>query len=76
MGEGPRRRYSWTRSRSESFGPIRQVGVAASIGMPMLVVGGIMVVLLIVYAGTTALWIIAGTVFVLGVIFAASGRIL
>ena len=69
-----RRRHSWNRSQSEGFGPIRQVGVAYSIGFPLMVVG--LLLLAMAYsAGETFLWILAGGLFVSGLIAAASGRI-
>jgi hypothetical protein len=69
-----RRRHSWNRSQSEGFGPIRQVGVAYSIGFPLMVVG--LLLLAMAYSeGETFLWILAGGLFVSGLIAAASGRI-
>jgi hypothetical protein len=74
----PRRRHSWTRSHSDSFGPIKQVGVAVSMGLPLLVVGVLMVVLLIVsIVGTgTSLWVLAAGLVVIGLLAALSHRIL
>lgn len=71
------RRQSWTRSQSDSFGPIKQVGVAVAIGLPLLVVGVLMLALLIVsLVGTaTSLWILAGVIAVAGLLAALSGRI-
>lgn len=69
-----RRRHSWNRSQSEGFGPIRQVGLAYSVGFPLMVVGLFM--LAIAYsAGDTYLWILAGGLFAGGLLTAASGRI-
>ncbi len=69
-----RRRHSWNRSQSEGFGPIRQVGIAYSVGFPLMVVGLFM--LAIAYsAGDTYLWILAGGLFAGGLLTAASGRI-
>jgi hypothetical protein len=69
-----RRRHSWNRSQSESFGSIRQVGLAYSIGFPLMVVG--MFMLAIAYsAGETYLWVLAGGLFAGGLLTAASGRI-
>lgn len=75
MSDGPRRRrQSWMRSQSESFGPIRQVGLAYSIGFPLMVVG----VLLLAMAfseGSTFLWILGGGLLAAGILAAGSGRI-
>ncbi len=77
VGERPiRRKRSWDRSQSEGFGSIRQVGIATSIGFPLMVVGSIMVILVIVYAGATGVLIAGGVILLLGLIAAASGRIL
>jgi hypothetical protein len=73
-GRPKRRRQSWNRSQSESFGPIRQVGLAASIGFPLMVVGLFMAA--IAYSsGETDLLIIAGALFVAGILIASSGRV-
>jgi hypothetical protein len=69
-----RRRHSWNRSQSEGFGPIRQIGLAYSIGFPLMVVGRFMIA--IAYsAGGTYLWILAGGLFAAGLLTASSGRI-
>ena len=75
MSDRPRRRrQSWNRSHSDGFGPIKQVGIGASIGFPLMVVGMFMIA--IAYsAGDTYLWILAGGLFVSGLLTAASGRI-
>ena len=72
-----RRRHSWTRSQSESFGPIRQVGVAIAIGLPLLVVGVLMLVLLIgsIVGVATSLWILGGGLLAAGLLAALSGRV-
>ena len=72
------RRQSWNRSQSDSFGPIKQVGVAVAIGLPLLVVGVLMLSLLIVslVGATTSLWILAGAILAGGLLAALSGRIL
>lgn len=66
------------KGRSTSFKPIKQVGVAVSIGFPLLVVGVLMlVVFLASWVGTaTALWILAAGVLVIGLLAAASGRVI
>jgi hypothetical protein len=70
-----RRRHSWNRSQSdEGFGPIRQVGIAYSVGLPMMVVG-LMLLAIASSEGSTFLWILAGGVFVGGIVAAGSGRI-
>jgi hypothetical protein len=72
MSEKQRRRSS------ASFGPIKQVGVAVSIGFPLLVIGVLtLAVLVISWVGTgTFLWILAGVVVATGVIAAASRQVL
>jgi hypothetical protein len=79
VGEAPRKRSQGRRNRhSSGFGPVRQVGVAVSIGTPLLVVGVLMLsTLLISLVGIgTFLWILTGAVVVLGVLAAASGRVI
>ena len=68
-----RRRQSWNRSHSDGFGPIKQVGIGASIGFPLMVVG--MFMLAIAYsAGETYLWS-SPAVCSCGLLTASSGRI-
>lgn len=71
----PRRRHSWNRSQSDSgFRPIKQIGYAASIGFPLMVVGTFMIA--IAYsAEETYLWVIAVGLLVGGLLIAASRRI-
>jgi hypothetical protein len=78
VSERPRRRHSWNKSQSDSFGPIKQVSVAIAIGVPLLVVGVLMLALLTVsLVGVTAsLWILAGALVVGGLLAAASRRII
>jgi len=66
------------RKSSASFGPIKQVGVAVSIGFPLLVVGVLMLALLIIsWVGTTTfLFILAGVLVAAGVLAGASRRVL
>ena len=72
------RRQSWNRSQSDSFGPIKQVGLAVAIGFPLLVVGVLMLALFSVslVGATTTLWILAAGLVLAGLLAAASGRIL
>jgi hypothetical protein len=70
----PPRRHSWNRSQSEGFGPIRQVGIAFSIGLPMMVVG-LFLLALASTVETTLLWVLGGALFVGGILASASGRI-
>jgi hypothetical protein len=74
-GDDPLRK---PRRSSASFGPVKQVGVAVSIGFPLLVIGVLtLVVLLISWVGTgTFLWILAGVVVGAGLLAAASRRVL
>jgi len=57
---------------------VKQVGVAVSIGFPLVVIGVLtLVVFLVSWVGTaTALWIIVGIVLAIGLISAASGRVI
>jgi hypothetical protein len=73
-----RRRNSWNRSLSDSFGPIKQVGVSISIGFPIFVVGVLFVTILVVslVGGSTALWLLAGGVLLVGLIASLSHRVL
>ena len=73
-----RRRQSWMKSQSDSFGPIKQVGVAVSIGLPLIVVGVLMLALLIVslVGIATSLWILAGGLLAAGLLAALSRRVL
>jgi hypothetical protein len=66
------------KSQSDSFGPIKQVGVAVAIGLPLFVVGVLMLSLLIVslVGVSTALWILGAGLVVAGLLAALSGRIL
>jgi hypothetical protein len=74
-GPGQRRRSPWLRSQSEGFRPIKQVGVAGSIGFPLLIVG---VLLLIIAFGadSSMFWWLGGGLTLAGLITAASGRII
>jgi hypothetical protein len=79
VSDGPRRRRkSWLKSQSDSFGPIKQVGIAVSIGLPLLVVGVLMLALLIVslVGIETSLWILAGVLLLAGLVAALSGRVI
>ena len=70
-----RRRHSWNRSQSEEgFGPIRQVGLAYSVGFPLMVVG-LFLLALASSDGSTFLWVLAGGLFAAGILVAGSGRI-
>jgi hypothetical protein len=73
MGE-PRR----TNDRSSGFKSMKQVGVAVSIGFPLMVIGVLtLVILLVSWVGaTTALWIIAVAVLALGLLGAMSRRVI
>jgi hypothetical protein len=74
----PPRRSSWNKSLSDSFGPIKQVGVGVAIGFPLFVIGVLFLAILIVSIITSAtwLWILAGILFVAGFFAALSGRVL
>ncbi len=64
--------------RRSGFGSIKQVGVATSIGFPLLVMGVLtLLIFLVSLVGTsTTLWILAGAVTALGLLAAASRRLL
>jgi hypothetical protein len=66
------------RRTASSFGSIKQVGVATSIGFPLLVIGVLTLLILFVsLVGTgTLLWILAAAVAALGLLAAASRWIL
>jgi hypothetical protein len=79
MSEQPqRRRHSWTKAQSDSFSPIKQVGVAVAIGLPLMVVGVLLLALLTIslVGATTALWILGGVLALGGLIAALSGRVI
>ena len=67
-----------TNDRSSGFKSVKQVGVAVSIGFPLLVIGVLtLVVFLISWVGTTtALWIIAAVVLGLGLLGSLSRRVI
>jgi len=73
MSDGSRKK-----SGSTSFKPIKQVGVAVSIGFPLMVIGVLtLVVFLVAWVGTpTALWILAGLVLAVGIVAAMSNRVI
>jgi hypothetical protein len=73
MGDARRRG-----DRSSGFKSVKQVGVAVSIGFPLVVIGVLtLVVFLVSLVGTaTALWIIGGAVLAIGLVSAASGRVI
>jgi hypothetical protein len=66
------------KSQSDSFGPIKQVGVSISIGLPLVVIGVLFVAILIVslVESTGALWLFGMGVVVAGLLAALSHRIL
>ena len=72
MSDAPR-----ANDRSSGFKSVKQVGVAVSIGFPLLVIGVLtLVVFLVSWVGTTtALWIIAGAVLALGLLGSLSRRV-
>lgn len=64
--------------RSSGFSSVKQVGVAVSIGFPLVVIGVLtLVIFLLSWVGTaTALWILAGVVLGIGLIGALSRRVI
>ena len=71
---GPRRRSPWLGSQAEGFRPIKQVGVALSIGLPMVAVGAL-ILLISIGGGGALVWVGAGLV-VAGLIASLSGAII
>jgi hypothetical protein len=74
-GESPRRRDSWSSSRSDGFRPIRQVGVSTSIGVPLTGVGVLMAIIA-QSADGVFLWIIAGVLVMAGLATALSNKVI
>ena len=66
-----------TNDRSSGFKSVKQVGVAVSIGFPLVVIGVLtLAIFLVSWVGTTtALWIIAAAILVLGFLGAMSRRV-
>jgi Flp pilus assembly protein TadB len=66
------------KDRSSGFKSVKQVGVAVSIGFPLLVIGVLtLAVLLVTWVGTaTALWIIAAVILATGLVAALSNRVI
>jgi Flp pilus assembly protein TadB len=64
--------------RSSGFRSMKQVGVAVSIGFPLVVIGVLTLMVFVVsWVGTaTALWIIAAVVLAIGLISSLSGRVI
>ena len=67
-----------TNDRSSGFKSVKQVGVAVSIGFPLVVISVLtLVVFLFSWVGTTAaLWIIAAAILVLGILGSLSRRVI
>jgi hypothetical protein len=70
-----RRKQSWMRSQSDGFRPIKSVGVAVAFGLPLMGMGAF-ALFAAVQDGGTFLWILAPALIVVGLVTAASGRIL
>jgi len=66
-----------TNDRSSGFKSVKQVGLAVSIGFPLVVIGVlIFTIFLFSLVGTaTALWILAGVILALGLLGALSRRV-
>jgi hypothetical protein len=66
-----------TNDRSSGFKSVKQVGVAVSIGFPLVVIGVLLVtIFLFSLVGTaTALWILAGVILGVGLLGAISSRV-
>jgi len=75
MANAPRRRkQSWMRSQSDGFRH-RRVGVAVAFGLPLMGMG-VFVLFAALSDGTTFLWILAVALLVVGLVTAASGRVI
>ena len=61
-------------SQSEGFQPIRQVGVATSVGFPLMIVGVLMLAIASSTGGTLE-WVSAGVLLIGGMLLANSGRV-
>lgn len=66
-----------TNGRSSGFKSVKQVGLAVSIGFPLVVIGVLMftIFLFSLVGIATALWILAGVILALGVLGAVSRRV-
>ena len=62
------------RSQSDGFRSIKQVGIAGSIGFPLLAVG-VLTLAMAFSSGSTALWVVTAVLLAGGLIAAVSGRI-
>lgn len=73
----PRRRSPWLRSQSEGFRPIKQVGVAFAVGMPLMTIGVILLAMAISTGGDSSLlWWLGGGCLAGGLLAGASGSII
>lgn len=63
-------------SGSEGFRPIKQVGVAYSIGAPLMLTGLLILLITFSIGGDTALWFVGGGLTLAGLIAAASGKVI
>jgi hypothetical protein len=80
MSAGPyRRKPTYMRSRSDArndgFGQIKSVGLAVAFGLPLMGMG-VFALFAAAQDGGTFLWILAPTLIVVGLVTAASGRII
>jgi hypothetical protein len=71
-------RQARRKDRSSGFKSVKQVGVAVSIGFPLVVMGvlALMILLVSLVGATTALWIICAAVLVIGLISSFSRRVI
>lgn len=72
MPEEPSKRR---RSASEGFRPIKQVGVANSIGFPLMMIG-ILILFIANSAGGTGIWVLGGVLVALGLVASLSGKVI
>jgi hypothetical protein len=76
MTDAPgRRKPTYMRGSSDGFRPIKSVGVAVAFGLPIMGMG-VFVAFAALSDGSTFLWIVAPVLIVVGLVTAASGRII
>ncbi len=66
---------SGRRRSPDGFRPIRQVGVASSLGIPLIGVGVLMLIIAQA-AGGTLLWVVAGVLLAAGFVTGLSSKVI
>jgi hypothetical protein len=72
----PERKPKPRRSSSEGFRPVKQVGVAVSIGFPLMMIGLMILFVTISIGGDTPLWFVSGGLILGGVIASMSNSVI